>query len=100
MDISSVILIIACGIKVINRGKPKDNHTCKISLYIYVQLDDYNTYLTSLNDIFMLYKVEITYTKIFERRGGTGPPGSAPAPYTCTLYVAISIAACMVRSVR
>ena len=28
----------------------------------------------------MLYKVEITYTKNFER-GGTGPPGSAPELY-------------------
>ena len=54
-----------CGIKVIKRGKPKDNHTCKISLCIYVQLDDYNTYLTSLNDICMLYKVKITCTKNF-----------------------------------
>ena len=61
MDISSVILLI----EVIKRGKPKDNHTCKISLHIYAQLDDYNIYLTSLNDIFMLYKLKITYTKIF-----------------------------------
>ena len=51
-----------CGIKVIKRGKLKDNHTCKISLYVYVQLDDYNTYLTSLNDI---YKVKITHPKNF-----------------------------------
>ena len=40
-------------------------------------MDDNKTYSTSLNDIFMLYKVKITCTKIFER-GSTGPPGSAP----------------------
>ena len=75
MDISSVNPF-DCGIKVIKRGKPKDNHTCKISLYINVQLDDYNTYLTSLNDIFMLYKVKINYAKNFER--GAPPPWIHP----------------------
>ena len=53
MDISSVIL----GIKVIKRGKP--------NTLSYTYMFDYNTYLTSLNDIFMLYKVKITYTKHF-----------------------------------
>ena len=53
------------------RAKPKDNHTCKTSLYIYVQLDDYNTYLTSLNDIIMLYKDK---NNLY-----TGSPGSVPA---------------------
>ena len=38
-----------CGIKVIKRGKLKDKYTCKISLYIYVQLDDYNTYLFNIS---------------------------------------------------
>ena len=49
----------------------------------YVQLDDYyKTYLTSLNDIFMLYEVKITDTKNF-LKGGTAPPWIHP----CTTYI-------------
>ena len=58
------------------RGQPKDNHTCKVSLYIYVQLDDYITFLTFLNDIFMLYKVKLK--KIERGDTGQAPPISAP----------------------